>query len=91
MNTTNSIELALSIEENRKTIANIYGSQWPEIVAEQRPLIDDLMIRMKATNPLSLIAKLLRDTPNDSDGPLLLAVAAEIVIKPTTPKPCQMN
>lgn len=77
-----NLGLAKWLEANHDNMRQIYFDDWAEIVAEQKPLIEQLMQRDNTNNPLSAVIPVCKTIPNgDMSRLLLLAVATEMITR----------
>jgi hypothetical protein len=77
-----TLKLAEWLQEVHDEVKRIYIDEWAEIVAEQKPLIEQLMSRQKTDNPLSAVLPVCKGIPrSDPSRLLLLAVAAEMILR----------
>lgn len=78
----NNLRLAEWLGEVHEQVKLTYYESWPEIVAEQKPLIEQLMKRANTSNPLSAVIPVVKGIPrNDASRLILLAVAAEMITR----------
>lgn len=77
-----NLGMAKWLEANHDNMRQIYFDDWAEIVAEQKPLIEQLMQRDNTNNPLSAVIPVCKTIPNgDMSRLLLLAVATEMITR----------
>ena len=77
-----NLETATRLEQLRSAMKSVYGEQWEEIIAEQRPIIESLMERDGHNNPIKAVIPVAKQMRADGHDPLLvLAVAAELIYR----------
>lgn len=74
-----NLQTAKQLTELLDTMKSIHGTKWKDIVAEQQPLIERLMIQQGHRNPLQAIIPVVKQMHADGTCPfLVLAVATEM-------------
>lgn len=85
-----NLKTAQGLEKIRDAMKSIFGDEWEEIIAEQSPIIEQIMTRDGHNNPLKAVLPAAKQMRADGQDPLLiLAVATEMCIR--KPKESNLN
>ena len=85
-----TLAIAQGLETLREAMAICCGGKWEEIVAEQRPMFEDIMRSDGHGNPLLVALPIAKKMKANGEKPdLILAVAAEIAYRMKTEEAAQ--